>query len=155
MKKLIAHRGNVDGCQPRWENNPEYIDDAIGAGYDVEIDIWRVGDVFYSGHDNPQYEYPLAHMIERKENLWIHAKNLDALDNLTQLQHNPLNVFWHQTDDFTITTHGFIWTYPHKNIMSSKQVVLLFDEHPRLGENIPHHGVCSDNLVNFKYTQFQ
>ena len=25
-----------------------------------------------------------------------------------------LNYFWHQTDDFTLTSHGYIWTYPGK-----------------------------------------
>ena len=36
--KLISHRGNIDGPQPDRENSPNYINEAIEAGYNVEID---------------------------------------------------------------------------------------------------------------------
>ena len=35
---LISHRGNIDGKIVERENHPEYIDEAIALGYDVEID---------------------------------------------------------------------------------------------------------------------
>ena len=38
--KLIAHRGNIDGPNPERENSPEYIEEALKAGYDVEVDVW-------------------------------------------------------------------------------------------------------------------
>jgi len=47
---LISHRGNIDG-KTLLENQPSYIDDAIDLGYDVEIDIWYIGDKLYLGHD--------------------------------------------------------------------------------------------------------
>jgi glycerophosphoryl diester phosphodiesterase len=40
--KLIAHRGNTEGPNPLEENKPEYIEEAIENGFDVEIDIWFV-----------------------------------------------------------------------------------------------------------------
>ena len=40
--KLISHRGNLEGPNPERENHPDYIYEAIQAGYDVEIDIWFV-----------------------------------------------------------------------------------------------------------------
>ena len=33
--RLISHRGNVDGKYPQYENLPEYVDKALGLGYDV------------------------------------------------------------------------------------------------------------------------
>ena len=33
--KLIAHRGNISGPKPSQENNPEYIDEALFAGFDA------------------------------------------------------------------------------------------------------------------------
>ena len=36
---LISHRGNINGRSFKDENQPTYIDTAISAGYDVEIDI--------------------------------------------------------------------------------------------------------------------
>jgi hypothetical protein len=37
--KLIAHRGNYVGINRHLENNPEYIREALGNGYDVEVDV--------------------------------------------------------------------------------------------------------------------
>ena len=34
---LISHRGNLDGLNPERENSPDYIDEAISKGYDVEM----------------------------------------------------------------------------------------------------------------------
>ena len=45
--KLISHRGNLNGRIPERENHPDYIDEAIEAGYDVEIDIWLNDGVLY------------------------------------------------------------------------------------------------------------
>ena len=36
---LIAHRGNINGPDKAKENHPDYINKAIEAGYNVEIDI--------------------------------------------------------------------------------------------------------------------
>ena len=32
---LIAHRGNISGPNPKRENTPEYIEEAIEKGFDV------------------------------------------------------------------------------------------------------------------------
>ena len=37
---LISHRGNINGKKPDLENKPEYIQNAIKLGYNVEIDVW-------------------------------------------------------------------------------------------------------------------
>ena len=59
--RLIAHRGNITGPDPSRENHPDYIRQAIDLGYNVEIDVWRIGGKFILGHDEPQYEiYKLA-----------------------------------------------------------------------------------------------
>ena len=49
---LISHRGNTNGKQSELENMPEYIDNAIKLGYDVEVDIRFKSGKFYLGHDN-------------------------------------------------------------------------------------------------------
>jgi hypothetical protein len=50
----ISHRGNVDGKKPHLENKPEYIDEAISLGYDVEIDVWCIDGGLMLGHDEPK-----------------------------------------------------------------------------------------------------
>ena len=36
---LISHRGNINGRDEDRENHPEYIQEALDRGYDVEIDL--------------------------------------------------------------------------------------------------------------------
>jgi hypothetical protein len=147
--RFISHRGNLKGRISERENAPDYVDEAIAAGFDVEIDVWRVDGKHFLGHDIPQYKVDLQWLLDRNEYLWCHAKNLDALHDM--IHYPKLNVFWHQEDDYTITTHNFIWTYPEKNIRkySYRQVILLFDWIYEDVE-IPHGGICSDEIILYK-----
>ena len=56
--KLISHRGNLNGPNKEHENHPDYIWEALQAGYEVEIDVWWVDGKFKLGHDEPQYDFP-------------------------------------------------------------------------------------------------
>jgi len=38
---LIAHRGNWKGPSEK-ENDPEYLEQALKHGFDVETDIWYI-----------------------------------------------------------------------------------------------------------------
>ena len=60
---LIAHRGNIEGKQLGYENNPNYINDALNENYDVEIDVSLVGGEFYLGHDMAQYKINIEYLI--------------------------------------------------------------------------------------------
>ena len=49
----IAHRGNIEG-QSKFENCPEYIDETLEKGFDVELDV-RLGSAqIYLGHDTKE-----------------------------------------------------------------------------------------------------
>ena len=77
--KLISHRGNLNGPNKERENHPDYIWEALQAGYEVEIDVWWIDGKFMLGHDKPQYNFPFS-LIERYySKLWIHCKNMEAL----------------------------------------------------------------------------
>ena len=52
---LISHRGNLNGSLQWEENRPDYINNALDLGYDVEIDVWKQPDGWYLGHDEPQF----------------------------------------------------------------------------------------------------
>lgn len=107
--RYIAHRGNVDGpCKSR-ENTPEAIWQALGAGYDVEVDVWRIDGHFFLGHDGPgKMEVPVKFFQD--ERVWCHAKNAEALAFLREFKN--IRSFWHNTDRYTLTSYGEIWTYP-------------------------------------------
>jgi len=139
--KLIAHRGNIEGPNPQRENDPEYILEAIDRGYDVEIDVWGHKQ-FWLGHDNPQYPCPLSFLMQNKNKLWIHCKNDTAL--FTLIHFESLNIFFHQEDDCTLTSKGYIWTYPKKSVCE-KSVLVLEDTRNYVGKNC--FGLCGDYLV--------
>jgi len=139
--KLIAHRGLMNGPDNTIENAPVQICRALSLGYDCEIDL-RVDNhgYFYLGHDNPDY-HTTAEFLH-KPGLWIHAKNLNALKWLTNTE---LNYFWHQEDDFVITSHRFIWTYPGKELTTNSVSVMPEWNDPNF-TNLPNNcfGICSD-----------
>src|SRR3989338_9472892 len=103
---LIAHRGNFDGSNPAMENNPDYIGEALRMGYQVEIDVRFIDNVFLLGHDKPQYR--VEEDFLENEKLWCHAKNYEALERM--LKNKNIHCFWHQEYDFTLPSRGFIWT---------------------------------------------
>lgn len=119
----IAHRGNIMGPSYK-ENQPSYVLDTIDLGYDVEIDLWMISGFLWLGHNGPQYLIQDQFLIDNGSKLWIHCKNLDALDYLNT-NYKQLNYFWHQEDDFTLTSQGYIWTYPGKETTSLSIIVDL------------------------------
>lgn len=141
--KIISHRGNLHGPDPMEENRPEYIDAAIDCLFDVEIDIRLIDGQFFLGHDDPQYYVDLVWLKERKDYLWLHCKNRDALYILKE----SFNAFWHQEDDYALTSDGYIWTYPE--IQPGPDCVLVDLLYP-VKDSITHwkknkiYAVCTD-----------
>lgn len=143
---LISHRGNINGKNAEKENHPDYIDNAIRLGYDVEIDIWVIDGTFYLGHDEPQYNISLDWLNERKDRLWIHCKNIEAIERFNvSFQH--YNYFWHQEDTVTLTSKNFIWAYPGKQPINRSIAVMpeIFNDDIK-----SCLGVCSDYIKNYK-----
>jgi hypothetical protein len=139
--KLISHRGNLYGPNPNEENNPQYIIDTLELGYDVEIDVWYIDNKFYLGHDYAKYEIDIKFLLNEK--LWCHSKNLDALN---EMLNNGIRCFWHQNDDFTLTSDGFIWTYPNKETTIKSIIVCLDDTLPNNLNKNNIYGICGDNV---------
>lgn len=142
--KLISHRGNTNGRNPEKENDPDYINETLNKNYDVEIDVWNIDGKWYLGHDEPQYiiEYDFI----TNKNFWIHAKNGDAFYEI--LKNHALNVFWHTTENWILTSKKYIWTYPNKYLYPNSICVL-----PELGYNgnINNcYGICSDEIEKYK-----
>jgi glycerophosphoryl diester phosphodiesterase len=137
----IAHRGLTDGPDKGLENNPLQIAKAVKAGYDCEVDLWVKGDELFLGHDEPTYRVDYTFLSINP--LWIHAKNLEALEWL-QNHHKKFNYFWHQEDDFTLTSEGYIWTYPGQPL-TKKSICVMPEWNYDITEfNFQCYGVCSD-----------
>ena len=141
--KIIAHRGNITGPQPAFENTPNYILDAVYKGFEVEIDVWWKEGSFYLGHDGSDQYIPTNFLFNK--NFWCHAKNLNALERLLRLD---VHCFWHQTDNFALTNRGYIWTYPGQTLVKNSIAV---KPPPEITEELRHcAGICSDRAAYYK-----
>lgn len=141
--KLISHRGLLTGPNKNLENSPNQILQALNLGYDCEIDVWLIDYQLYLGHDGPTHHIGSG-FLERS-GLWIHAKNINALHWLTT---TTLNYFWHQEDNFTLTSHSYIWTYPGKELTTKSVMVLPEWDDPKFQSlNFNCYGICSDYVL--------
>ena len=143
---LISHRGNINGNFEFYENEPNYIDKAILEGYDVEVDIWVTDGQIYLGHDNPQYGISFRWFKDRLNKLWIHCKNIEAVELFSKSEY-PFNFFWHQKDTLTLTSKGYIWVYPGKQPIKNSIAVLPEINNDNTSQCL---GICSDYIHNYK-----
>lgn len=150
--KLIAHRGNMNGPNPLEENKLEYIEKALIEGFHVEIDIRydTYDKKFYLGHDGPQYLVDWFWLSNYKDFLWIHCKNIEAL---YEFSYGTIgfNYFWHQEDDFTLTSKNYIWTYPGK-FYTKRSIIVMPESNKNIDKFVDLkeydcYGICSDYIA--------
>lgn len=142
----IAHRGNVDGAKPESENNPIQLVAAISAGFDVEVDVWVEDGLFFLGHDNPLHPVDESYIKDISKYAWYHCKNLEALEKFTK-DFPEYRYFWHENDRFTLTSNGYIWTYPGQPVTDKSIIVdLEASDLQKYGE-IPY-AICTDYPTN-------
>ena len=137
----ISHRGFINGPDKIIENNPKQIKSLLDQKINVEIDIYFYKNQFYLGHDEPVYEINQSFL--ENDLLWCHAKNNNALE---ELKKTKSHFFWHQEDDYTITSRGYIWVYPGKPLIKDS-ICVLPEQH-----NLDYskcYGVCTDNINKF------
>lgn len=144
--KLIAHRGNINGRQPDRENHPDYIHDAVLAGFDVEVDLWKIGEQLFLGHDKPRHEVDFAFLLRKADRLWIHAKDLQALE-LVGLDPR-FNAFCHVNDPRTLTTKGQVWTRSSEEDYDANCILLRLEYSAM--EQPDCFGVCTNFPVKYQ-----
>jgi hypothetical protein len=141
---LISHRGNINGRIEEKENHPEYINNAIELGYDVEVDVRMIDNELFLGHDAPQYKVIWNWLSTRYERLWIHCKNIEAIEWFNE---NGFNYFWHENDTVTLTSKNYIWAFPGKQPIQRSIAVMPEIFNDDVSNCI---GVCSDYIINYK-----
>jgi hypothetical protein len=146
---FIAHRGNLNGPRIDLENNPQYINEALDLGFNVEVDIWYVNNQFLLGHDEPIYPIDIEWLSIRSELLWIHCKDKTSLEELHLLnrQSKTFNFFWHENDLATLTSKGYIWALPGKQPIKNTIAVMPELHNDNVSACI---GICSDFIVKYK-----
>jgi len=142
---FISHRGNTVGKSDR-ENEPDYILETLEAGYYAEVDVWNTSNGVFLGHDIPQYE--VSNDFFYSDRLLCHAKNLDAMFFLIE---RDVHYFWHQEDDYILTSRSIFITHPRANLMPGSIAML-----PELKgvwttkEMWSAAGICSDNIARYR-----
>lgn len=148
---LIAHRGLLEGPDAAKENSPRQIGHALELGFDCEVDFWCFDRKFYLGHDNPTYLIDFSFL--KSEGLWIHAKNIEALQFLTNTY--GMTYFWHESDRYTLTSNNYIWTYPGKPLAKNSIAVAPELHDPKFENlNTSCFGICSDFVLIIKNSLF-
>ena len=115
---------------------------ALQRGYNVEIDVWLKKNEWFLGHSVPQYKIELTFLLNNF--LWCHAKNIEAFKAMLG---RGIHCFWHQKDDVTLTSNGYIWTYPGKQL-TTKSICVLPESVDY--KNINCAGICSDVIDRYK-----
>lgn len=147
MRYLIAHRGNINGPNEKRENQPEYILEALKAGYDVEIDVWEINGKLFLGHDKPTYKINLDFLFNNK--LWCHAKNFEAL-SLMILHKDKIHCFSHDNDKHILTSKGYIWAYIGEKINNNTICVMPEKSNYSNLELKNCLGICSDEISKYQ-----
>lgn len=145
---LISHRGNISGQNGFTENTHEVIKKALSLGYYVEVDVrYDHSRGFYFNHD----EMDTPNIRENKyfahfdtERMIYHAKDLKSLE---MLKERGYHYFFHDKEEYTITSQGWIWA----NIGSklSSETVCVCPEKGFNGNLMKCFGICSDFIEGF------
>lgn len=136
---IISHRGNLNGSDG--ENHPRSILKALDLGFHVEVDMWMVDGKIYLGHDNPKYEINID-FISQSDKMWIHAKNLEVINLL--YENKNINWFWHEEDKMTLTSKGYIWSYPGHEVDNC----VMVDRGQTTNKKC--YAICTDNPFEIK-----
>jgi len=144
--RLISHRGNLIGSNPERENQISYVQEALDKGFEVEIDIWVIDGKIYLGHDKPQYTVNEIWLQLYRKHLWIHCKNIEAINYFTN-KLNLFNYFWHENDTVTLTSKNYIWAYPGKQPIKNSIAVMPEINNDDVSQCL---GVCSDYIQDYK-----
>lgn len=144
---LISHRGNINGAKSELENSPKQIEFCISKKFQVEIDLRLVDNKWFLGHDHPEYEIDFKFLLKHHNKLWIHCKNYEALEKLREYD---LNYFWHDTDDFTLTSKKDIWALPG-SFVGMMSIVVMPEKYYSFEEikKLNCRGICSDYIETF------
>lgn len=143
---LIAHRGNIAGSQPEYENTIPYLFNALNRGFHCEFDLWFANDKWWLGHDAPTNETSLDPL--RDQRFWIHAKTLETVEELYRLNFN-FKFFYHTIED-AVFVHGTnnLWTYPGRQLLRSSIAVkpeIVIDP----WDTSQCAGICSDYIGKY------
>lgn len=123
---FISHRGNLNGPLPERENSPDYVDEAIAAGFIVEVDLTIEDGWPILGHKNQRYPVSWSWLHHRAKHLLLHLKNTPAVWDISR--YTRFHYFCNEKDEFSLTSRGYIlyWSRNVKNDTVNRYCLLPF-----------------------------
>jgi len=141
----IAHRGLLNGPS-KWENSPWAVEEAISECGNAEVDVWMHNNELWLGHDKPTHRVPLRFFHDNVNALWIHCKNVQAIEFFNEF-HTLWHYFWHEVDMMTMTSKGFMWVYPGRQIVRNSIAVLPEVHNDDISRCV---GICTDYVIKYR-----
>lgn len=144
----------MNGPNEKKENKISTITEALNNRFHVEVDLWRIEDRWYFGHNEPtEYVsdedwitfYPSQHMI------WFHCKNIKAMRILKDIKWEG-HYFWHENDAVTMTSTGYLWTHFSFNKLTPHSIMLM----PEFTNSLDNclrancYGICTDYVKKLR-----
>ena len=87
----------------------------------------------------------------KQDYLWIHCKDITTFHEFS-MKISGYNYFWHQEDDYTLTSKQRIWAYPGKTY--TENTVIVMPEWNNMDWDMLKvtncYGVCSDYIEKLK-----
>ena len=140
--EIIAHRGRIENSKYQ-DNTLEAIKESLDKGLSVEIDLMKINERFYLGHDNPNFEIQLSEIDYDK--VYIHMKTPHIIDTI------KADFFFIENDSYALTKKNKIWTnynnkeYNQDSIMCSAELVGgNFNMNKIFSWAKKAHGICTD-----------
>ena len=98
------------------------------------------------GHDGPEHQVNVDFLKTR--GLWCHAKSVEAAYEMWQKGH--IHFFFHQTDDITLTSMNFLWTYPGKRPLTPGSIAVMPEDTDWTKDELNNSaGICSDFIDRY------
>ena len=141
---IISHRGNIKGPISTTENHESSINKCIQNNIQIEIDLWGISGELFLGHDFPEHPIEKTFLMNNKEYLWIHCKNIDAADFCCT---NNLSWFGHDSDEYvSVSGRNIIWRHPFSKCKITEKSIAVLPELSRLTVEDFNTmlGVCTD-----------
>ena len=114
----------------------------------VEVDVRLIDGQIYLGHDCPQYKVSKDFFLEDSDKFYIHCKNAEAL-NFFYKNNLGVEFFFHEDDEYTITSKGNIWIHPKASLIKGGILVMPEKRFDIKDANLVM-AVCSDYVEKFK-----
>lgn len=145
--KLISNKGNLRGIISEYENTPEYIEAALNSGFDVKIDLLLNDGKLFIGNDSNKIKLDIDWLEKYHNKLWLECKDINLIQKLNQLDNRGvyLNYFWHENDQITLTSRGYILSYIDEPVIGA----IIMTPTIKNDKIKLCYGICSDNIMDF------